>query len=180
MIHVKSLKNKISLINIAILAVVLFGYTALVYVLMHSFALRQIDRELTAEAQEISDLLDSFISRPTSVITTIQSASSQVIMRRQLSYAEARNDALTRRILETVDRYELRDDYVVLLDPSGPLIPGCYPSVGCQHEDRVSGNVFDQSAKCRVVAQHRNWTRPGKNRLVPSPAGELRGEDAPL
>jgi len=121
-VRIKSLKNKISLINIAILAVVLFGYTVLVYFLMHSFALRQIDKELTAEAQEITDLLDSFISRPTSVITTIQSASSQVIMRRQLSYAEAQNDALTRRILETVDRYELRDDYVVLLDPSGQTI----------------------------------------------------------
>jgi len=31
-----------------------------------------------------------------------------------------------------------------------------------------------------AIAQHRNWTRQGKNRLVPSPGGELRGEEAPL
>jgi catalase len=31
-----------------------------------------------------------------------------------------------------------------------------------------------------AIAQHRNWTRPGKNRLVPSPGGELRGEEAPV
>ena len=30
-----------------------------------------------------------------------------------------------------------------------------------------------------AIAQHRNWTRAGKNRLVPSPGGELRGEQAP-
>ena len=32
----------------------------------------------------------------------------------------------------------------------------------------------------QAIAQHRNWTRLGKNRLVPSPAGKLRGEEAPL
>jgi catalase len=31
-----------------------------------------------------------------------------------------------------------------------------------------------------AIAQHRNWARPGKNRLVPSPAGELRGEPVPV
>jgi catalase len=31
-----------------------------------------------------------------------------------------------------------------------------------------------------AIAQHRNWTRPGRNRLVPSPAGELRGEQRPV
>jgi len=30
-----------------------------------------------------------------------------------------------------------------------------------------------------AIAQHRNWTRQGKNRTVPSPDGELRGEEAP-
>jgi catalase len=32
----------------------------------------------------------------------------------------------------------------------------------------------------QAIAQHRNWTRQGKNRLVPSPGGELRGEEGPL
>jgi catalase len=31
-----------------------------------------------------------------------------------------------------------------------------------------------------AIAQHRNWTRAGRNRLVSSGAGELRGEQAPV
>jgi len=31
-----------------------------------------------------------------------------------------------------------------------------------------------------AIAQHRNWTRQGKNRLVPSAAPELRGEQVPV
>lgn len=120
--RVKSLKNKISLINVVILAVVLSGYTALVYVLMNNLALRQIDKELTVEVQEIRDLLDSFLSRPASTVTTIQIASSQVIAHHELTYSVARNDILARRILDTVDRYELRNNYVALLDPAGRTI----------------------------------------------------------
>jgi catalase len=64
--------------------------------------------------------------------------------------------------------------------------PGIPPASGAEDADPAL-IVGDNGQTDRVVrefiqaiAQHRNWMRQGKNRVVPSPAGELRGEEAPL
>jgi catalase len=70
------------------------------------------------------------------------------------------------------------------------LIAAC-PSIPATAPDAADADpaliVDDAGRIARVVkqfieaiAQHRNWTRTGKNRLVPSPGGELRGEQPPV
>ena len=70
------------------------------------------------------------------------------------------------------------------------LIAAC-PSIPRNAPDAADADpaliVNDNGRIARVVkqfieaiAQHRNWTRTGKNRLVPSPGGELRRAAARL
>jgi catalase len=66
------------------------------------------------------------------------------------------------------------------------LIAACpsIPPAPAEGEDPDPALIVDDNGRIgsvvkrfiEAIAQHRNWTRTGKNRLVPSPTGELRGE----
>lgn len=124
MLEFKSIKNKISFFNVALLAVTLAGFSLLLYILLHHFSIRQVDRNLHIKVQEVAGVLNSMIRpRKGVVVATIQSASSRMIMRQvPVTYQESLDDLLARRILETLDRYELRDDYTALYDLEGTAI----------------------------------------------------------
>ncbi len=106
-----------------VLAIILIVYSFILSATLKQVLYREFDHRLEFKTQEITDLFNSFFQDANTAIATFSIASHQIILHENLSYGPPGAYNLQTKILEALDRYELRGDYVVLKDIRGePLV----------------------------------------------------------
>lgn len=117
-----SIRFKVSLFYTAILGVILVIYSIILYIGQRYTLYRDLDRELTIKAQEITSAINSFLPALQDDQRAFRSIANLVI-RQQGTYpaqekiAEARKQWLAMR-----QKLNLGDDYIVLADIDGKVI----------------------------------------------------------
>lgn len=116
MLKIHTIRFKITISYVLILGLILSIYSALLGFSLHKILIHDLNARLSIKTQEITDLLNVLLTTSPSTSRKVRAASHQIILRQNLSYQQAMQDALQRKILKTVDEYDLRGDYVTLLD----------------------------------------------------------------
>ena len=105
-------------VYVLILGLILILYSSLLGFSLHQILYRDLDSRLRTKTQEIKDLLNAFIKNTSysQIHSRLEAAGNQIILHQNLSYAASLQDTLQMKILNVLDQYELRRDYVILMD----------------------------------------------------------------
>ncbi len=121
-IKFNSIRFKVSLFYTAILGVILVFYTGILYFGQRYALYRDLDRELTIKAQEVTNAINSLLP----VLENDQRAfrfAANMVIRQQGTYPDQENiSEVKKRWLAMRENLNIRDDYIVLASTEGEAI----------------------------------------------------------
>ena len=121
-IRFNSIRFKFSLFYTAILAVILFVYTIILYFGQRYALYRDLDRQLAIKAQEIANAINSFLPVSWNDQRSFRFAASIVVQQEGTLPDIEKNIEAKRRWMARREELGLRNDYIVLTSTEGESI----------------------------------------------------------
>ena len=119
--QIRSIRFKISILYAVLLALILILYSGFLYFSVRHTLYRNIDRDLRAKAGEIISLINSYMEVLEPTPESVVYASRRVIRLEGMESPHQHN-TIEKRLLEVVDKYDLRSDWIHLMDGEGKVL----------------------------------------------------------
>lgn len=116
--RLNSIRFKISVLYVVILGIVLIFYSTFLYFSLHYTLYDELDNELNIKARETASTLDSYMDDFEEGQTEFLSAAKRIINLEDFPDPD-QIDRLQRQWLQKVDKLNLKEDYINLLDAKG-------------------------------------------------------------
>ncbi len=119
MIRFRSIQFKFGVLYIAILTLILVLFSGFLYFSARYVLYRQLDHELLEKAHELSEVLNLYIAEVAPGPNAVIVASRRVIRLEGIPPKYSQHNQMEARLLSIVDKYNLENDFVDLINTSG-------------------------------------------------------------
>ena len=139
-----SVRFKMSILYTLILGFILFSYSGLLFLGLQHTLYRELDSRLHTKAREIGAIINSYLDVLGKNHDAVLLAARRVIDLEGLHLKKIRDDDLESKLIEVVDQYDLRDEYVNLASPQSESV---VRSKNFPHE--LLSKIAPYSKRCR-------------------------------
>jgi len=122
MLKPNTIRFKISVLYVAILGIILVAYSAILYLSLHVILYHDFDMELETKAQEVGTMIQAYREMLGPGGQNFLEAIHKTIELEKNGFDSENVNAVEAKWLQNIDRYNLRQNYISLLDSSGHRI----------------------------------------------------------